>query len=417
MFVRSLTEQQMLAVLCLAPLFLQRLENYNSVAARRIAGCCGGNSSRLAHSKLWLRSRGTYCTRKAFGRKCPRCLTPMCSAFHVCHACRRCFQNGCPFADMTSMSACEMETYNAHRGELQTYKRTCDGHIKMQGEVKVKVWYNRVPKCGSTTMLALLERLKRSNCFRSINSGSYLPNASASHEQVRKSLHESGWMDGDPPCNDDGHSIFTNHMLFTALSNELCAGGSSILPRSCRVARINLVRDPIPRFASAFHYALYGNRNPEKRAASRMHYMAANGRIISLREHLHRVQRCPELTLVTYFCGYVREHPECADPTTEAAFRTAKRHVLEYDVVGVLENMSSFVDTLEHKLPEIFAGLTASWAKRKIRAKVTNSKIHQALDGWSYSFLERCFRNDIRLYAFIRDLRPNADKTGKINRV
>ena len=325
---------------------------------------------------------------------------------------------------MKSMNACELEqhtiraytrkrTYTGHQG-------TCDGHTSdsttMLGNAQLKVWYNRIPKSGSTTMLMLLANLikARPNCFRWIDSGNYLKNASASHKQIRKAMHETGWIDGDPPCNIEGHSIFTNHVLFTLLSNEQC---SSTLRRRCRVARINLVRHPINRFVSAFHYRLHGIRTPEKQAADAKRYMAANGQVMSLQEHLEVTQQCPKLTLVPFFCGFVTEYPECKEPTQDAALRTAQRHVLEYyDVVGVLENLPSFMVALESKLPEIFSGLTAIAAGMSFHEKRTHSNVAQPLNAWSHTFLERCFRNDILLYAYIRDLIPNANKTGALQK-
>ena len=103
-----------------------------------------------------------------------------------------------------------------------------------------RVIYNRVPKSGSTTLWSLFARLATHNDFSFVHSRSYIHKILNQTEQrtvvtqvndVTSRVHSARW-------------LYERHLYFTDFSKF---GFPNPI-------YINLVRDPVDRFASAFYF-------------------------------------------------------------------------------------------------------------------------------------------------------------------
>jgi len=124
---------------------------------------------------------------------------------------------------------------------------------------------------------------------------------------------------------------------------------------------INVVRKPVDRMVSFYYFLRYGDDFRINKVRSRM------GDKVTFDECVERVhsQDCDPRKLwlqVPWFCGHARR---CwAPPGNDWALNQAKRNLVEkYLVVGVTEDLDSFVEIVEWLLPKFFKGATDIYKK------------------------------------------------------
>ena len=107
--------------------------------------------------------------------------------------------------------------------------------------------YNRVPKCASSTMQMILSALSEKNKFEYKASSNYLPKMLTNKEEFFRS--HSYHLEG--PANA---SAMDEHFFFVdSVRNHN-------YPMGTRPNWINMIRDPIERIKSQFHYARHPKR-------------------------------------------------------------------------------------------------------------------------------------------------------------
>ncbi|XP_028134157.1 heparan sulfate 2-O-sulfotransferase pipe [Diabrotica virgifera virgifera] len=215
------------------------------------------------------------------------------------------------------------------------------------------VFFNRVPKVGSQTLMELIRRLGIRNNF------GFHQDMVQRVETIRLSPEDQAILAAlvssyDPP------GVYIKHVCFTNVS-------SFGLPEPIY---INLVRDPVERVISWYYYVRAPWYYVERKIAfpdiplpdpkwlkkdfeecvlsgdRECRYLRGE-----IREGIgdHRRQSM-------FFCGH---HPDCLPFNTQGALERAKRAVeRNYAVVGVLEDLNTTLTVLEHYVPRFFKGAT-----------------------------------------------------------
>lgn len=197
------------------------------------------------------------------------------------------------------------------------------------------VLYNRVPKTGSTSLMNIAYELYKHNNFRVV--GLKVVQYKHTLTTADQASLVANMSQQQLPALFHGHFAYFNPGRL----------GSSLSP-----VYINLVRAPLDRLVSHYYFLRYGDdvlvnkvRAKEGDTTTFDACVAAGGPDCDPRKLWLQVP---------FFCGSA---PQCWDPGSEWALATAKRNLAsQYLVVGVTEEMDSFVQVLEQLLPDFFSG-------------------------------------------------------------
>jgi len=200
-----------------------------------------------------------------------------------------------------------------------------------------RIVYNRVGKCGSRTMQNIIRVLSKKNSFNFYLS----PLSNDTRPKLNFLIEEIKLINSiASPMLYSRHIHYINFRKFGLLSPVY----------------INLIRDPIERFSSNYHFKRFGDmiNNQGRQAGLSDHdrYMNINDCI--LKNH----SECMTNGLwymIPYFCG---QEAFCRTPSVEA-LRRAKMNVLDnYIAVGILEDFEGSLKVFEKLLPQHFSGVT-----------------------------------------------------------
>lgn len=215
------------------------------------------------------------------------------------------------------------------------------------------IFYNRVNKCGSTSMLELIGDLGFSNNFTVVGRG--LPKLRSLKEKDKKRL-------GLFLCDESlPRMVFTRHLYYVNYSNY-----------GCDIQYYNMVRDPVERFISRYYF-------------HRKNFLNLRGRLETMD------------SIIPFFCG---DTLECRTLGSKEALRRAKINIKEkFVAVGVLEFLEKSLAVLECKLPQYFKGIRELQRSRRHHLNKNYKKI--AVSGEVREILRRRLRNEYKLYNFI----------------
>ena len=193
--------------------------------------------------------------------------------------------------------------------------------------------YNRVPKCGSRTTRHLFANLSGKNNFvvnYAFGGEKYFNGNTEAQVNVSRILQSTE------------SSIYIKHMHFI---NFLTLGLSKTF------LYVNLIRDPLDRFQSAFYF--YGRSHKSERI--RLPRQPSNTTLNKCVETNHKKCTQPEhiFRIVPFFCGY---DPRCRIPSQWTLNQALKNVETYFPVVGYLENYNQFLELLEYVWPQFFHG-------------------------------------------------------------
>jgi len=198
--------------------------------------------------------------------------------------------------------------------------------------------YNRVPKTGSTSLMNVAYELFGQNNFRVVQ----LHVTQYKHiltlaDQIHFAENISSW--STTPSLYHGHFAYFDPKKI----------GVDVNP-----SFINLVRKPLDRLVSHYYFLRYGDDVLVNKVR------AKEGDTTTFDECVERGQAdCDPKKMwlqIPFFCGTA---PQCWDPGSEWALAQAKSNLVnKYAVVGVTEEMDSFVQVLEFLFPTFFKGAT-----------------------------------------------------------
>lgn len=196
--------------------------------------------------------------------------------------------------------------------------------------------YNRVPKAGSSTTLALLSRLSKQNQFALVR----LPyhNYSKVRSEIEAALLRPG------------RTLICDHFNFPSIFH-----GDDI-------AYINILREPVSRIISQYYYLRYGDRP----AVEKNKVLHDRGNMTLdhciQQDDSHRVKCLGSASSVSvgqsqYFCG--RDGGDCSNLKRKELHARAMGNMEMFYSVGVIEHYGAFLQMLEYTYPEFFRGAYA----------------------------------------------------------
>jgi hypothetical protein len=201
------------------------------------------------------------------------------------------------------------------------------------------VVYNRVPKCGSQTMSMLVNQLSRKNGFLS------KAVFEAGETPDRTTTQQKAFMGELKGYSKDQKVLYTRHQYFIDFDQFEWADP----------VYINLIRDPVDRFASFYYFSRFGNKRAQDAGRTKQQ-VPSN----ILNENIddcitRRRTECTEPIwhTVPYICG---NDKSCLQ-RHESAVQQAKQNIdSKYVVVGILEELKGTLGVLENVLPDFFEG-------------------------------------------------------------
>jgi hypothetical protein len=191
--------------------------------------------------------------------------------------------------------------------------------------------YNRIPKAGSSTMIALIQRMAERNDFDFV-----LPVPYYNHTAARGAIFAA--------LASGRRTLVCNHFNFPQL---LYAD---------RVAYMNIVRKPVERCTSVYYYTRYGDRARALKADVLARYgnQSLDECMARPAAQLAACFNCPPAEQALAFCG--REDGDCGDVAHGVVLHRAWANVQAHFFVGVTEHLAATVDALAAIFPDFFAG-------------------------------------------------------------
>jgi len=200
------------------------------------------------------------------------------------------------------------------------------------------VIYNRVPKTGSTSLMNVLYELYSKNSFRVVQLHvTQFKHLLTVSDQITFAKNMSGW--------DSTPTVYHGHFAYFDPRRV----GVDLSP-----VYINLVRKPLDRLVSHYYFLRYGDDVLVNKVR------AKEGDTTTFDECVEKSQNdCDPKRMwiqIPFFCGTA---PQCWDPGSEWALAQAKSNLVnKYLLVGVTEELDSFVEVLEELIPRFFSGAT-----------------------------------------------------------
>jgi len=200
--------------------------------------------------------------------------------------------------------------------------------------------YNKIPKTASTTLTHLAYKLSTDLGYSIMlinNTRSSMPYKLTFFDQAYFSKNASLWRQRKPV-------LYHGH--FAHISFDQFGYAKPIY--------INMIRRPLDRLVSYYYFLRYGDDYNKGKHRSRM------GDTVDFDEcYRRRLPDCDPKKMwlqIPFFCGSFKK---CWEPGNRWALEQAKWSVVNnYFLVGLTEDLESFIDVLEFSLPKFFAGVT-----------------------------------------------------------
>ncbi|XP_039271527.2 uronyl 2-sulfotransferase-like [Styela clava] len=205
-------------------------------------------------------------------------------------------------------------------------------------EVNENVFYNRLEKCGSRSLLSVARRLAHRNNFT----------FSASSDYRHKRPRRPRVLEEIQKISNFTHPTFYNRHIHYINFGKF---GYS------KPIYVNLIRDPIERFISHYNYMKYGEKARDvKTNPSKIWELDINVCVTK------NIGVCGNINLLfytgLYFCGL---DEICLKPS-RASVELAKMHIdKDYAVIGITEEFENTLKLFEKVLPNYFSGALEVW--------------------------------------------------------
>eukprot|EP00057_Strongylocentrotus_purpuratus_P009967 XP_011664441.1 PREDICTED: uronyl 2-sulfotransferase isoform X2 [Strongylocentrotus purpuratus] len=193
------------------------------------------------------------------------------------------------------------------------------------------IFYNRVGKCGSRSVIAVLRLLALKNQFHLVSSLTY--NATRLVPEYEKMMVTVLSQIQKP-------YLFQRHVYFIDFRRYGVK----------QPKYINIIRDPLSRMVSHYYFQRFGDGKSSRNYSGKDKYQTFDACVLNLKKECFGGRT---FYIIPYFCG---QDPRCRDPSTWA-LNEAKQNVQDHFVaVGLLEELEDTFRVFETVLPDAFEG-------------------------------------------------------------
>eukprot|EP00095_Tigriopus_kingsejongensis_P010557 snap_masked-scaffold421_size176100-processed-gene-0.2 protein:Tk10557 transcript:snap_masked-scaffold421_size176100-processed-gene-0.2-mRNA-1 annotation:"heparan sulfate 2-o-sulfotransferase pipe" len=278
---------------------------------------------------------------------------------------------------------------------------------------KEVLFFNRVPKVGSQTVMGLLKALSAQNNFTHYVDDEKIKKAAGEKTvlpQVELLNYANMFTKNfTPPC------VYNKHMSFVDFP--------TLGPDFYRPIYMNFVREPVQRVISWYYYirapwyqfeqdshgnytklkSMFGER-PFPLKLSYDDCVMGNYqecRYIPGNNHVVKHEGGSHVSQIMFFCGHGWE---CQIMNGEEGFKLAVANVeSHFAVVGVLEEMDKSMTVLEHFLPRFFTGVKEVYSKNKqYWSNVNKNKFRPEVSGYVRDLVKRNMTREIEFYEYCK---------------
>jgi len=236
-----------------------------------------------------------------------------------------------------------------------------------------RVFYNRISKAGSTTMLGILDALQRRNGFAHYHAGSELYYARSGPGANEAKAVDFFTTTRGVPAIYDCHTFFVDFFGSQAIRARMGGDVSD-------VQLINVMRNPVQRYRSRFYYLVDPvSRNPQEAAVAQRKReadpcgcantsfndcisLAATNSSCNINADISR-----KASNLMYFLSYEDytqyKKVSCRPAAAAHLVRKAMAHMEEYTVIGLTDRMHETMELLEERIPAVFLGAAKLFAK------------------------------------------------------
>ncbi|CAH1788729.1 unnamed protein product [Owenia fusiformis] len=215
-----------------------------------------------------------------------------------------------------------------------------------------KLIYNRLPKCGSTTMLLLITLLQEKNHFIYQTSGAY-HNYTFSETKEFEFVHQITTI--RKPVVFDKHTYFVDFSKYG-------------LPMPLYM---NMIRDPVDQAVSMFYYNRRHSVNMQTRYTAEELNMTLEE---CIDQHSDDLTHC-DITHDMYTLWFCGNSDECSNNRTYAMQRARMNIEKNYTFVGLTEYFDESIIMIEKVIPRFFKGAAPLYQQHKktmMKSKRTN---------------------------------------------
>lgn len=210
---------------------------------------------------------------------------------------------------------------------------------------KEKIFYNRVPKCGSRNIIDLLYSAARRNHFKFICHKEYVPfYHDEEYNKKTVSLIE----------NKEGPLIYEGHYHFMRFEKY----------NSTQPTYINVIRDPLDRMMSWYYFIRFqpGHmRDMDNETRDRSFDECVRLRLPECVQPMGDDSEHGYFKIIPFFCGH---EPFCRQPTMRALNQAKENVKKHYAVVGATEYLKETIEVLEYFLPSFFEGAKDDYERK-----------------------------------------------------
>jgi len=272
-----------------------------------------------------------------------------------------------PSTHSASCDAGKISQHIHHIEDLQQYN-SCQ-----------RIFYNRVPKCGSRAVLSVLGSLAQNNNFTFVS----LPKVHGNYDIHDNSARENFTLMFEKIAEPFLVSQHVNYINFKRynLLNPLY---------------INVIRDPVERAISHYYYKLYGSGGTVTNITHPEKVMTLDECISQQGSACRYVQNI----VLPFFCGHA---PFCRERSGETLARAKSVIRSQYMVVGLTEDLPAFMDVLETMMPRIFHNAPVVYNKTRedLLGKFKTTKRYEVSEKTRKILLNN-MATEYNLYKFVK---------------
>ncbi|XP_059470864.1 heparan sulfate 2-O-sulfotransferase pipe [Neocloeon triangulifer] len=260
------------------------------------------------------------------------------------------------------------------------------------------IFFNRVPKVGSQTIMELIRRLSHRNGFN------FHRDKVQRVESIRLAPRDESYL-AQVVSNYEPPSVYVKHVCFTNFTKY---GYPEPI-------YINLVRDPVERVISWYYYIrapwYYVERkqvfpdlplpDPNWLKKDFETCVLRGDRECRFIEGETREGIGDHRRQTLFFCGHGEE---CTPFNTEGALQRAKAAVeRHYAVVGVLEEFNKTLSVFEHYIPRFFSGASqVYWDSAHSLSKINKNLYKPTVSEEIKNLVRQNFTRETEFYQFCR---------------